>query len=106
MLSQVIRQRLAVDVLENEVLPPIDLLEAMDRRNVGMIQGSQQPRLPVESLETLLVSRELVREALDRHLTIQLGVLGEIDHAHPAATDLANHLIGADLGGNVRHGGP
>ena len=35
-----------------------------------------------------------------------LMVAGEVDHAHPSATDLANHAIGAQLCRQVRHGRP
>jgi hypothetical protein len=43
-----------------------------------------------------VVGRELLRQDLDRHLSPEPRVLGEVDDTHPAAAELALHAIGAE----------
>ena len=44
-----------------------------------------------------VVSRQIKRQELDRHVPIQPRVTGPIDDAHPAAAQLADDLIRASF---------
>ena len=48
-----IRQRFAFDELHDEKARARDLLEAMESRDVGMVQRREQARLPLESGKTI-----------------------------------------------------
>ena len=47
----------------------------------------------IEALPLLLVGAELRRQELQRHLAIELGVLGEKDFAHAPAADLFSYPV-------------
>ena len=44
----------------------------------------------------LVIGGQLRRQDLERHLAIERGVLGLIDHAHPAGADLAHDSVVAE----------
>ena len=49
-----------------------------------------------------VVSCQVRRQQLDRHMPIQAWVKGLIDDAHAAAAELADDLVGAELGAGDR----
>jgi hypothetical protein len=51
-----------------------------------------------EALAERSVGRKLGREHLERDLSVQPSVLGEIDLTHPASSEQAFDAIGRDLG--------
>src|SRR5438128_383542 len=61
-----------------------------------MAEGGEHPRLALESLEVFGIGGNVVREGLERHGAAQPGIVGEEDHTHSAAPDLAVYLIGAN----------
>ncbi len=61
-----------------------------------MLQLRGGAGLALEPLDELGVEREGERQDLDRHLALQLAVLGPVDHGHPAAAELLDDLV---LGG-------
>ena len=91
-------ERLALDVIEDEVLGAVLLLDAVDARDVGMVQTGERLRLTLEALQTDRVRRQLSGQRLDRHVAVKTGVAPKIDHAHAPAPDLARDLVVADTG--------
>src|SRR5262249_40446975 len=55
--------------------------------DVGVIERGQQLGLALEAGELLGVARQLGRQRLDRHLAIELAVVGEVHDAHAAAAE-------------------
>ena len=81
------RQRLALDELEHQCGAAIDVLEAVDRADVGMIQRRQHPRFALEAREAFRIAREEPWQDLDRDLATELLVMGAIDLAHAASAE-------------------
>ena len=88
-------------MLERQVAPAFTLFEAVDRCDVRMAERGQNARLALESLEVFGIGVNVVRKRLERHGAAEPGIVGEKDHTHSAAADLAVYLIGA----NGRAGG-
>ena len=71
------------------------LLEAVNRRNVGMIQRSENLRLALESLQTLFVLGERLGQDLDRYVPTEFFVLRSIHLAHATfANGLDDDVVG------------
>ena len=71
-------------------------LEPEDRRDVGMVEGGEQPRLPFESEQAIPVLGEGVRKDLDRHLAMKRRVARTVDLTHPTPSDRGDDLVHAD----------
>ncbi len=68
-------QRLAVDQLQHQELWSIRLLEAVDRRDLGVIERSENVRLALEPGDSLRIVRERRRQRLDGDLSPELQIL-------------------------------
>ena len=94
---------LALHQLEDEERLAIDLLEAVDGRDVGMVQGREQVGLTSEALQALTVLGQFGGEHLDGHLPVQVEVGGPIHLAHPSRAERGGHAVvrerGADQAG-------
>ena len=66
---------------------PFAVLEAVDRRDVRMVERGEDLRLALEAREPLGIARERVGQNLQRDVAVELGVAGPIDLAHPAGAD-------------------
>jgi hypothetical protein len=98
-------ERLAGHVLEDEVSPAIDLLEPVDRGNARVVERGEHLGLALETGEAIGVVGEVLRECLDRNVAVEPRVTGQVDHAHAAASDLADDVVRADSGWHcVAHG--
>ena len=53
--------------------------------------------LSLEALAALRISGEVLGQDLDRHLAVQLGVLGGVDLSHAAGTQLVGDLVVVQL---------
>jgi hypothetical protein len=67
--------------------------DAVNGRDVGVIERGQRPRLALESREPFGVVREDVRQGLDSDVAAQAVVAGTVDFAHAARTERGNHFI-------------
>ena len=72
------------------------LFEAVDRRDVRMVQRRERLGFPLKAREPLGVLGERIGQDLDRHLAAEAGVCGAIDRAHPALADLRGDVIDAE----------
>ncbi|MEE8138790.1 MAG: hypothetical protein V3T81_07985 [Thermoanaerobaculia bacterium] len=89
-------QGVALDQLQDEEGLPVGLLQAVDRGDVGMVQGGQELGFPLEASQSLGVLRQPLRQGLDRHLPVEPRVPGPVDHAHPPCPDLLEDLVVGD----------
>ena len=62
--------------------PASNVFEAVDRRDVGMIQRREDVRFPLETGETIRVVRHLRQQHLDRDVAAKLCVACAVDRAH------------------------
>ena len=86
-LLQALPQRLALDELRDDEGPAVELAEVVDDHDVRVVQTRRGPRFLVEAAQPIAVGGELRRQELERHGPIELGVVREIDLAHPAGAE-------------------
>jgi hypothetical protein len=67
-----------------------------------VVERGGEPRLADESLPEPLVLGQLRREDLERDLPLEPVVLGEVDDAHPPATEGAHDPVTGDLGARLQ----
>ena len=65
----------------------------MDGADVRVVEGGGGARLAQEPLERSGVGRRLRRKELQGDVAAEHGVLGTIDHTHPAAAQAFHHAI-------------
>ena len=93
-----LRERLALDELQDQEGDLADLFEAVDRADVRMIERREDLGLPSEPRQPLRVDREGARQCLDRNGAIQPRVASAVDLAHPASTDAGVNFIDSETG--------
>jgi len=72
-------QALAVDQLQYEELRTVDFFEAMDLRDVRMVERGEHLGFTAESRDALGIVGERRRQDLQRDVSTELGVFGAID---------------------------
>ena len=88
-----LRQRLAFDELQDQEALALGLFQAVDRGDVRVIERCQQLRFALEPGEPLGIRREGFGQHFDGHLAVEPKVLGTVDFAHPARTELLDDLV-------------
>jgi hypothetical protein len=91
-----LRQILALDQFHHEGLRAARSFEAVDRRDVRMIERRQRLRLALEAGEPLGILRERIRQDLERDLPAKAGVGGAIDRAHTALANRRGDFVDAE----------
>ncbi|HYM23527.1 MAG TPA: hypothetical protein VEU08_09970 [Vicinamibacterales bacterium] len=91
-----IRQRRSLDQLHDECWRTGGILEAMDVRDVGMIQRREEPGLPLEPREAFAITCDGTGQDFDRDVTIELRVAGAVDLTHAARTERRQDFINAE----------
>ena len=86
-------QCLAFQALHHQERPTIVLANVVNRADVGMIERRGSARLAAETFQKLMILGKLLRQELERHTSAELRVLGLVDHAHAARTQLFNDAI-------------
>ncbi len=69
------------------------LVQAVDRGDVGVVEGGEQLGLALEAGQPLGVAGERVGEDLDGDLAVEGRVEGLPDHAHAALADLLDQAV-------------
>jgi hypothetical protein len=82
--------------LHDEKPEPLGLLETMEGRDVGMIQGREKVSFPLETRQLLLVSREIFREKLEGHLPAELRVASSVDLTHATHAEKGRDIEGSE----------
>ena len=86
-------ERFALDQLHSEIQRALVFIEAVDRRDIGVIQRCEQLGLAFESREAVLVACERARQRLDRDFTAELRVRRTIHFAHAAGAERSRDLV-------------
>jgi hypothetical protein len=84
---------LPFEILHGDEGPALELVNVVNGANVGMIQGRSGPRFALETFEGLRASDETVGKELQGNKAAELGVLGLVDHTHPAAAELFQDAV-------------
>ena len=93
---QPLRQRLSVDELEDEKRRAAGFFEAVNRGNMRMTERRERLRLSLEPGDAIRVTGHRVGQRLDGDVTLQPGIAGTIDVAHPARAEHGENLVGTD----------
>jgi len=92
--------------LEHERRCPLGLLDAVDGGDVGVVETSENLRLPREPGEAVRVSRERIWQDLQRYPAVELGVGGLLDLSHAALAEEGRHVVVPEAHtGTERHRG-
>jgi hypothetical protein len=63
---------------------------------LGVVQSRSGTSLPPEAFQCLRIMRDIFRQEFQGDETTQLGVLGLVDHAHPATAELLDDAVVRD----------
>ena len=101
-------ERGAREIIDVQILVaafgPVSSLEAVDDRDVRMIQRGQRLRFTLEPSEALIVLRERFGQNLDRNLSPQVHIARAILVAHAAFADERGNFVPANpSAGGQRH---
>ena len=96
------RERWTFDQFEHERLHAVRFLEAIDCRDVGMIERGEHLRFTLEPRHALGIVREGARQDLQRDVAIELRVAGAEHFAHPACPERGTDFIRADSGSGLQ----
>ena len=80
----------------------VGLADLVDGDDVRMVERGGGARLLLEAAHASRLLGELRRQHFERHLAAELGVLRQVDFAHPALPDQRKHVIMADLSAGDR----
>ncbi len=82
--GQKLRQGLPLHELHGDEVDPVCLFDGVDGNDVGVIECGDRFGFSSETSPALFALGKLRRQDFQRHLAVQLGVLGQIDFSHPA----------------------
>ena len=80
----------------NAAARSLRFFEAVDLRDVGMVQRRQRLRFTTETRQPVGIVREQRRQHLDRDVAIEACIAGAKHFAHPARTKRADDLVRAE----------
>ena len=95
-------ERRAGDVFENERGGVAAFFEAVDRRDVRVVERRQDLRFALEAGQPFGVVHEGVGQDLQRDIAVQLGITGLVHFAHAACTDGGEDFVGAEGGAGLK----
>ena len=99
-----VRERIARDVLHDDVRPVVVFAHVEHRHDVGMMEPPGQPRLAREPLTRSCIVKPLPQE-LDRDQAIDDRIAGHVHRTHAAVGDQPLDAVATNGGGYLRHFG-
>ena len=69
-----------------------------DRKNIGMVQGGDSARFLLETPHPFGISRECLRQNLDRNIPTESRVPGAVDFPHATRAYGRNDFVGTEFG--------
>jgi len=89
-------ERPPVDVRHREEDEVADLVDRVDRHDVGVRQLGRRARLTEKALPECRLGRELGGQELQRHGPVERDLVRKVDDPHPAAADLPLEGVPSD----------
>jgi hypothetical protein len=93
-----LRQVLAFDEFQHERAHAAGIFQAVDMRDVRMIEGGERLRFARKPGQAIGIAGEGVRKDLQRDVAIQLRIVRSIHLTHSACAESGQNLIRADSG--------
>lgn len=91
-------QRLAFQQLHGDEVLALELVDFVNRADIGVVQGRGGACLALEALNRSRVPGVLVGQELEGNAATQLGVFGAVHHSHTAAAQpIQNFIVGNPL---------
>jgi len=75
------------------ILVDFEAFQSVQGRDIRVIQARQHLSLAFESGHPFRVRGELLRQHLERHIAVELGVAGQPHLPHPPLAELAENLV-------------
>ena len=91
-----LRQVVALDQLHHDRAHTAAFFEAVDVRDVRVIEGRERLRFAREPREPVGVTGERVGQYLERDIAIELRIARAVDLAHPAGADAGDDFVDAE----------
>src|SRR5262249_43953969 len=86
----------AVDELGHEILLAVRITHVMDSKDMRMVERRGHLSLLLKAVASGSIGEDL-RQKLDRHWPVELGVDGKKDFAHAASAERPFNAVGSDL---------
>src|ERR1700720_355072 len=86
-------QSLAIQELHGDERLAALLADVVDRADVGMVESRCGLRFTLKTGKSLGVPGYFIGQELEGDKAVQSGVLGLVDHTHPAATQLLHDAV-------------
>jgi hypothetical protein len=74
------------------------ILHAVDRGDVGVIQGGEDLGFTREARQPIRVADQRIRKNFDGYVASQLGVGGAVDGTHAALSEFSSDLVVGEVG--------
>jgi hypothetical protein len=87
---------LARDQFHHQRENPVRLLQAVEVRDVRMVQGGEDLGFALKPRKAVRIRRPGLQQDLDRDLAFQAEISGAVNLAHPAGTEGADDLVGPE----------
>jgi hypothetical protein len=95
-LRDPIGERGPLDQLHDQCVEAARILEAIDLRDVRMVERRKELRFPTEPCEAVGIVGQGGQQDLDRDKAIQRRITGAVDISHPARADERRDLVRAN----------
>src|SRR6266545_2148617 len=102
-MTELVRQRLALDQLQDERSQSVALLDAVDRADVRMIQRREEACLALEAREAIRIGSERCGQDLDGDIAPKLRIARPIHFAHAACPERAHDFVRPELRTGAKH---
>ncbi len=86
-------ERLAFEKLHGDEASPVLFVDVVDGANIRVIQGRSRLGFPLQTLQSLMVPGQLIRQKLQGDRALEPGVLRLEDHAHASAAELLQNSV-------------
>src|SRR5262245_37357464 len=93
-----LRQVVALDKLHDQCGEIRCLLNAVDGRDVRVVEGSEDFGFALKAPEAIRIAGHRGGKYLDRHRPLQIAIGRAIDLAHAAGADRGDDLVGTETG--------
>ena len=90
------RPRSGLQPAHHEGAAAVRPFEAINLRDVGMVQRGERLRLTLESRQPVGLMGKAVGQRLDGDLASKVGIERAINLTHPALADLGDDFVGPD----------
>ena len=87
------REVLSRDQLHHQQETALELLEAVDVRDVGVIQGGERPGFALEARTSRRIRSQRIGQNLDRDVATKPGIVSAIHLTHPARAERADDFV-------------